>query len=64
MKIKSFILIQKIKKCVSSCSIYGKYYIEDNPEWINNCKIKGINFYNSDKKCQSNYLFDKNAKFS
>jgi hypothetical protein len=52
------------RKCVSSCSAYGRYYVKDNPECISDCRTKGMYFYNSDKRCLSNCLFDDHEKFS
>lgn len=52
------------KKCVSSCSAYGKFYIDDNPKCFDDCKEVSMYFYNSDKKCLTNCLYDKNEQFS
>ena len=52
------------RKCVSSCSAYGRYYVKDNPECLSDCRTKGMYFYNSDKRCLSNCLFDEDEQFS
>ena len=53
-------------KCVSKCSDYGKFYIDDNPKCYDSCKIENeidYYYYNSDHKCLSNCLYDANEKY-
>ena len=60
------ILGQKELKCVSRCSDYGKFYVNNQTKCFDNCLQAGnYHHYNSDNRCLTSCLFnDLDEKFS